>query len=110
MRPLSGVRTVTFERFAAGPYGSMLLANLGAEVIKVENRAAGGDLSRFAAPDKVGDADSTCFEYFNLGKRSVALDLAQASDRARFERLVATSIGPQRACGSLRRPRGFYSS
>ena len=60
VRPLSGVRILRFENVAAGPCGSMLLANLGAEVTKVQNRAAGGDLSRFAAAGKLGDADSTC--------------------------------------------------
>ena len=37
MKPLDGIRILTFEQFGAGPYGSMLLADLGAEVIKVEN-------------------------------------------------------------------------
>ena len=39
MKPLEGVRVLTFEQFGAGPYASMLLADLGAEVIKVENAA-----------------------------------------------------------------------
>ena len=43
MKPLSGVRIVSVEQFGAGPYGTMLLADLGAEVIKVENAAIGGD-------------------------------------------------------------------
>ena len=43
MKPLEGVRVLTFEQFGAGPYGSMLLADLGAEVIKIENPDAGGD-------------------------------------------------------------------
>jgi crotonobetainyl-CoA:carnitine CoA-transferase CaiB-like acyl-CoA transferase len=47
--PLAGVRVLTFEAFGAGPFGSMYLADLGAEVIKIENRAQGGDAPTFSA-------------------------------------------------------------
>ena len=43
MKPLAGIRILAIEQFGAGPYGSMYLAELGAEVIKIENRATGGD-------------------------------------------------------------------
>ena len=46
MKPLAGIRVLAIEQFGAGPYGSMYLAELGAEVIKIENRATGGDPSR----------------------------------------------------------------
>ncbi|MGC1763605.1 MAG: CoA transferase, partial [Pseudolabrys sp.] len=46
MKPLSGLRIVSVEQFGAGPYGTMLLADLGAEVIKIENAATGGDPAR----------------------------------------------------------------
>ena len=45
-KPLEGIRVIAIEQFGAGPYGSMYLAELGADVIKVENRATGGDPSR----------------------------------------------------------------
>ena len=43
MQPLAGVRVLAVEQYGAGPFGTMYLANQGAEVIKIENRAAGGD-------------------------------------------------------------------
>ena len=46
MKPLEGIRILTFEQFGAGPYASMLFADLGAEVIKVENQTTGGDAAR----------------------------------------------------------------
>ena len=49
-QPLSGLRILTIEQNGAGPYGTQLLASLGADVIKIENPAAGGDSSRSAGP------------------------------------------------------------
>jgi crotonobetainyl-CoA:carnitine CoA-transferase CaiB-like acyl-CoA transferase len=46
VKPLAGIRILAIEQFGAGPYGSMYLAELGAEVIKVENRVTGGDPAR----------------------------------------------------------------
>ena len=91
MKPLAGTRVLTLEQFGAGPYGSMFLADLGAEVIKVENPAAGGDASRQVGPHMLGDHDSQYFQTFNLNKKSVALDLKSTGDRQRFLDLVATS-------------------
>ena len=46
MRPLEGVRILAVEHYGAGPFGSMHLADMGADVIKIENPAVGGDTSR----------------------------------------------------------------
>ena len=50
MKPLEGVRILTLESFGAAPYGTMLLADLGAEIIKVENPSTGGDASPAGRP------------------------------------------------------------
>ena len=89
--PLAGLRVLTFEAFGAGPFGSMYLADLGAEVIKIENRAQGGDATRGMGPYFLGEHDSHFFQTFNLNKRSVCLDLKQPAGREAFRRLVAKS-------------------
>ncbi|MFO1080958.1 MAG: CoA transferase [Reyranellaceae bacterium] len=85
-KPLAGIRVLTFEQFGAGPYGTMFLAELGAEVIKVE--PPDGDPSRRVGPYRLGEADSEYFQAWNLGKRSVVLDLKSAEGRRAFETLV----------------------
>ena len=72
--PLTGVRIVAVEQFGAGPFGTLLLADLGAEVIKIEDPATGGDVGR-SVPPGAADGSSLYFEAFNRGKRSIALDL-----------------------------------
>jgi crotonobetainyl-CoA:carnitine CoA-transferase CaiB-like acyl-CoA transferase len=89
--PLQGVRILTFENFGAGPFGSMYLADLGAEVIKVENREQGGDASRSMGPHYLGEHDSHYFQSLNLNKRSLTLNLKTPEARAVFHRLVAKS-------------------
>lgn len=86
--PLAGIRVLTFENFGAGPFGSMYLADLGAEVIKIENRAQGGDATRSMGPYFLGENDSHFFQTFNLNKKSVTLDLKSAAGRAVFRRLA----------------------
>ena len=88
MKPLAGVRIVSVEQFAAGPYGTMFLAELGAEVIKVES-AAGGDPSRYTGPHHLGETDGEYFQTWNIGKRSVVLDLKSDEGRAAFVTLAA---------------------
>ena len=85
---LRGVRVLSLEHFGAGPYGTQLLADLGADVIKVENPRSGGDISRSVGPYLLGEDDSLYHQSFNRGKRSVMVDLMSADGRARFERLV----------------------
>ncbi len=91
MRPLEGMRVVTVEQFGAAPYGTMLLAELGAEVIKVENAETGGDPSRSVGPHMLGPADSQYFQAWNLGKRSVTLDIKSPEGRRQLEALVRTA-------------------
>ena len=91
MMLLQGLRVLAIEQYGAGPYGTMLLAELGAEVIKIENPDTGGDVSRATGPYFLGDADSQFFQTFSRGKKSVALDLKRASDRAAFESLVRSA-------------------
>ena len=75
MLPLSGLRVIAVEQYGAGPFGSMMLADLGAEVIKIENPADGGDVSRSVGPHFFADGDSHFFQAFNRNKKSVTLDL-----------------------------------
>ena len=86
MKPLEGLRLLTVEHFGAGPYGTMFLAGLGAEVIKVENAATGGDTSRQVGPHFLGEDDSVYFQCLNLWKKSVSLDLQK--ERAAFQALA----------------------
>lgn len=88
-KPLEGIRVLTLEQFGAGPYGTMFLAELGAEVIKIE--APEGDPSRQVGPYKLGDDDSEYFQAWNLGKKSVTLDLKSSAGRKRFEELVKSA-------------------
>lgn len=88
--PLSDIRVVAVEQFGAGPFGTLQLADLGAEVIKIEDPAAGGDVSRYVPPFQAGE-DSLFFEAFNRGKRSVSLDLRHPEGRETFEDLVRTA-------------------
>ena len=88
--PLKGLRILAVEQYGAGPYGSMHLADLGAEVIKIES-PPGGDVSRSTGPYFLGDGDSLFFQTFNLNKRSLCLDLKSREGRQAFEDLVAGS-------------------
>ncbi|MBB2944387.1 crotonobetainyl-CoA:carnitine CoA-transferase CaiB-like acyl-CoA transferase [Actinoplanes lutulentus] len=87
MRPLEDIRIIAVEQYGAGPFGSVHLADLGADVIKIEEPATGGDVGRYVPP-YAQDEDSLFFETFNRGKRSVSLDLATAAGREVFEDLV----------------------
>ena len=91
MKPLRGLRIVSVEQFGAGPYGTMMLADLGAEVIKVENVATGGDPARKTGPYFLGDNDSEYFQVFNLSKKSVALDLRTEEGKAGLLELAMTA-------------------
>lgn len=90
--PLAGVRILAVEQFGAGPFGTLFLADMGAEIIKIEDPAAGGDVGRYVPPAQHG-RDSLYFEAFNRGKRSIALDLRNPSGRKVFHELVGRSYG-----------------
>jgi crotonobetainyl-CoA:carnitine CoA-transferase CaiB-like acyl-CoA transferase len=85
---LDGVLVADFSRVLAGPYATMLLADLGADVVKVE-RPGGGDDTRAWGPPWGPDGGSTYFLGVNRNKRSVALDLATVAGRATAQRLAA---------------------
>ena len=89
--PLEGIRIIAVEQYGAGPYGSMYLADMGAEVIKIENPAIGGDVSRQTGPFFLGDNDSYFFQTFNLNKKSLTLNLKSKEGREIFEKLVKTA-------------------
>ena len=86
MLPLEGIRVVALEQAVAGPLCSRHLADLGADVVKVE-RPEGGDLAR--RYDSVVQGQSTYFVWLNRGKRSIALDLGTEADLAVLEALLA---------------------
>ena len=88
MQPLAGYRVVACEVGLAGPICSRLLADLGAEVVKVE-RPGSGDVTR--GWDTGAAGLSTGFVWVNRGKRSVALDLKRAEARAALDRLIERS-------------------
>ena len=85
--PLADVRIVAVEQYGAGPWGTLQLADLGAEIIKIEDPAAGGDVGRYVPPFQ-DDEDSLFFETFNRGKKSVSLDLRHPAARGVFEDIV----------------------
>ncbi len=87
--PLSGVRVADFSRVLAGPYATMMLADFGADVIKVES-PAGDDTRQWLPPvDEAGR--STYFGGVNRNKRSVVLDLADAAGLAEARRLATSA-------------------
>lgn len=88
--PLAGLRVLDLSRHLPGPYATLLFADLGAEVVKVEDREGGGDPVRHLPP-LAGDAGGVFFHALNRGKRSVALDLKSEDGRAGLRALAATA-------------------
>jgi len=84
-RPLEGVRVLDLTRLLPGPFGTLVLADLGAQVDKVED-PTGGDYLRHMPP-QIGD-QNTAFLALNRGKRSIVLDLKRPEGRALLERLL----------------------
>jgi crotonobetainyl-CoA:carnitine CoA-transferase CaiB-like acyl-CoA transferase len=84
--PLAGIRVVDFGRFIAGPYCAMLLADMGADVIRIDRRQGSED--RYVAPI-APRGDGTLFLTLNRNKRSLTLDTAKAESGEIIRRLVA---------------------
>lgn len=88
MKPLRDIRVIAVEQYGAGPFGSLHLADLGADIIKIEDPSVGGDVGRYVPPYADGE-DSLFFESFNRGKRSISLDIRSPAGRTVFEDLVS---------------------
>src|SRR5690242_21227295 len=86
---LSGLRVIAVEQYGAGPYGSMQLADLGAEIIKIENPAEGGDMARRVGPYFFAENHSQFFHSFNRNKKSLTLDLKHPQGRQILHALAA---------------------
>ncbi len=78
---------VAVEQFGAGPWATLQLADLGAEVIKIEDPGSGGDVGRYVPPFQEGE-HSLFFETFNRNKKSISLDLRHPEARPVLEDLV----------------------
>lgn len=89
LQPLSGVRVVELARILAGPWAGQLLADLGAEVIKVE--APEGDDTRRWGPPFLEDGSAAYFHGCNRGKRSVVVDFRDEAQLAKLKELIARS-------------------
>jgi crotonobetainyl-CoA:carnitine CoA-transferase CaiB-like acyl-CoA transferase len=88
--PLDGVRVVDFTRVLAGPFGTQILGDLGADVIKIENPKAGDD-TRSVRPEAVIGGETPMFLSLNRSKRSVALDLGAEEGRQVALDLIASA-------------------
>lgn len=88
--PLEGVRILSVEQFGAGPWGTMMMADLGAEIIKIENPETGGDVARYVSP-YTGEQDSVYFQSFNRNKKSMTLNLQHEKGQEILQGLVCVS-------------------
>jgi crotonobetainyl-CoA:carnitine CoA-transferase CaiB-like acyl-CoA transferase len=86
--PLAGLRIIAIEQYGAGPFGTQHLADLGAEVIKIENPHDGGDVGRNVGPHFFGKDNSHFFQAFNRNKKSIKLDLKHPEGKAALHALV----------------------
>jgi crotonobetainyl-CoA:carnitine CoA-transferase CaiB-like acyl-CoA transferase len=88
--PLAGIKVLDVSRVLAGPYATMILGDLGAEVIKVERPGVGDDTREWGPPfvGPEGHQESTYFLSTNRSKHSVTLDLKDADDRELFDRML----------------------
>jgi crotonobetainyl-CoA:carnitine CoA-transferase CaiB-like acyl-CoA transferase len=89
--PLAGVRIIAVEQYGAGPFGTQHLADLGAEVIKIENPNDGGDVGRAVGPHYFGPGDSHFYQSFNRNKKSITLDLKNPGGQEALRRLAKSA-------------------
>jgi crotonobetainyl-CoA:carnitine CoA-transferase CaiB-like acyl-CoA transferase len=90
MKPLEGIRILAIEQYGAGPYATLHLADLGAEVIKIEDPSTKGDVSRSVIPYSENN-DSLFFQGLNRNKKSITLNLKTEEGRKIFHGLVEKS-------------------
>ena len=88
--PLEGVRILTVEQYGAGPFGTMWLADQGAEVIKIEQPGT-GDFARALGPYWFDNGDSQWFHAYIRNKKSLTLDLESGGGRKMLQDLVASA-------------------
>ena len=93
MLPLTGMRIIAVEQYGAGPFGTSYLADLGAEVIKIENPREGGELGRRVGPYFIAPGDSYFYQASNRNKRSLALDLKTSAGREVLRDLARDADG-----------------
>jgi len=89
-KPLEDVRVIALEQYGAGPFGTLHLADLGAEIIKIEDPTTKGDVSRYIPPFQE-DSHSLFFETFNRNKKSISLDIKTQRGREVFHDLIKVS-------------------
>ena len=93
--PLAGIRVIELARVLAGPWAGQMLADLGADVIKIENPDGGDDTRAWGPPFVMGkDGENLSAAYYhstNRGKRSIAVDLKTEEGRQTVHRLIATA-------------------
>ena len=102
--PLAGVKVIAFEQYGAGPFGTQYLADMGAEVIKVEPAGTSGDYLREIGPyfidgENKNSASSIFFQALNRNKKSITLDVLSEKGKNILKKLVQNADA---VCNNLR--------
>jgi crotonobetainyl-CoA:carnitine CoA-transferase CaiB-like acyl-CoA transferase len=96
MGPLTGLKVVDLTHVMAGPTCTLMLADMGAEVIKIEKIPAGDD-TRYMVPPRIGD-EAASFLMMNRNKKGIALDLKTARGAKVLRRLIGSAIAKRSRC------------
>src|SRR3546814_11709780 len=103
MKPLEGLRVVELARVLAGPWCGQLLADLGAEVVKIERPGGGDDTRQWGPPFVTGEGGEALgaayYHSCNRGKRSVAIDIATGEGQAELRDLLTGAGSEERRVG-----------